>query len=149
MAYDLNNQTHIHQLFLFKANDTMNVELVDFSPLLTGLFIFLYRHVFLKINILTLTDKQTLTNTRTRTPNSKPSTCQHCFYPGCGGQLPCDLCCLHFEVCSYAPETYTKSVHTQMIAKQEFTRIVHCSVEIQNSTLSSYENHSKTEVWKH
>ena len=36
-----------------------------------------------------------------------------------------------------------------MIAKQEFTRIVHCSVEIQNSTLSSYENHSKTEVWKH
>ena len=71
LAYDLNNQTHIHQLFLFKANDTMNVELVDFSPLLTGLFIFLYRHVCLKINILTLTDKQTLTNTRTRTPNSK------------------------------------------------------------------------------
>ena len=38
-----------------------------------------------------------------------------------------------------------------MIAKQEFTRIVHCSVEIriQNSTLCSYENHSKAEVWKH
>ena len=57
MAYDLNNKIHIHQLFLFKANDAMNVELVDFSPFLTGLFIFLYRHVCLKINVLILNDK--------------------------------------------------------------------------------------------
>ena len=64
MAYDLNNKIHIHQLFLYKENDARNVELVDFSPFLTGLFIFLYRHVCLKINILTLSDKLENKNAR-------------------------------------------------------------------------------------
>ena len=141
MASDLNNQTHIHQLFLFKANDTMNVELVDFSPLLTGLFIFLYRHVCLKINILILTEKQTLTNTRTRTNLLLVSTVSILAVAG-------NSLVIYVVFTSRSDHMhqrlYTKSVHTQMIAKQEFTHIVHCSVEIriQSSSLGSYWNYS-------
>ena len=113
---------------IVQANETINVELLDFPPLLTGLFIFLYRwkHTLFVLKRFLKSTKMANSQLHDKIPNwsvcvcggghnifdlphTSPYThiythnlilffCQRRLNLSCGWQLPCHLCRLHLQV---------------------------------------------------